>query len=126
MLFLVRGIPGSGKSTLAKRLIEEGLADVHLEADMYFEVDGSYAFDPSKVSEAHKWCQEETVRAILGGKRVAVSNTFVKKWEAEPYLELASTHGVGVSVIVAKGNYQNIHSVPEEVILRMKESWEEF
>lgn len=126
MLFLVRGIPGSGKSTKAKQLIQEGLADVHFEADMYFEVDGEYVFDPSKIKDAHAWCQKETDAALAAGKRVVVSNTFVKKWEAAVYFDMAAKHGVDVEVIVATGNYQNVHGVPAEVLLRMKDNWEEF
>ena len=126
MLILVRGIPGSGKSTTAKRLISEGLVDAHFEADMYFEVNGEYVFDPSKIKDAHAWCQKETDAALAAGKKVVVSNTFVKKWEAATYFELAAKHAVEVEVIVATGNYQNVHSVPEEVILRMKTNWEEF
>lgn len=43
-IVLVRGLPGSGKSTLAK-----GMAGyVHVEADMYFEVDGLYRYEPEK------------------------------------------------------------------------------
>lgn len=113
MLFLVRGIPGSGKSTKAKQLIQEGLADVHFEADMYFEVNGKYVFDPSKIKDAHAWCQKETDSALAAGK-------------AAVYFDMAAKHGVDVEVIVATGNYQNAHGVPAEVLLRMKENWEEF
>lgn len=126
MLILVRGIPGSGKSTKAKQLVEEGLADVHFEADMFFEVDGDYVFDPSKVKDAHVWCQKETDAALAAGKNVVVSNTFVRKWETAAYFDMAAKHAVDVEVIVATGNYQNVHSVPQEVLLRMKENWEEF
>ena len=126
MLFLIRGIPGSGKSTKAKQLIQEGLADVHFEADMYFEVDGKYVFDPSKIKDAHAWCQKETDAALAAGKKVVVSNTFVKKWEAAVYFDMAAKHDVDVEVITANGNYQNVHGVPAEVLLRMKENWEEF
>ena len=126
MLFLVRGIPGSGKSTKAKQLLKEGLADAHFEADIYFEVNGEYVFDPSKIKDAHSWCQKETDKALAAGKSVVVSNTFVKKWETDIYFGLAAKHGVEVEVIVATGNYQNVHGVPAEVLLRMKENWEDF
>jgi predicted kinase len=51
-LFLLRGLPGSGKSTLAK-----SLGGMQIEADKYFMDGDEYKFDPSKLKEAHAWCQ---------------------------------------------------------------------
>ena len=42
-LFLLRGLPGSGKSTLAK-----SLGGKHIEADMFFMIDGEYQFNFTK------------------------------------------------------------------------------
>ena len=57
ILILVRGIPGSGKSTFAN-LIWNSYAIC--EADKFFyDKDGNYNFDPSKLKQAHEWCQNE-------------------------------------------------------------------
>ena len=59
-LYLLRGIPGAGKSTLAKQL-----GDSHFETDGFFMVDGEYKFDPTKLREAHQWCQSQVELAMI-------------------------------------------------------------
>jgi len=120
-LVLCRGISGSGKSTYAKSL--NGY--IHLEADMYFMKDGDYNFNPSKLKEAHEWCQSMTRKHLEAGHDVVVSNTFVKRWEIQPYIDLANELGVPYEVKEMKTQYQNVHGVPEEVLNRMKANWEE-
>ena len=117
---LIRGLPGSGKSTLAKRLVGGGWADVYFESDMFFEKDGVYRFDPKLLSDAHAWCLERATHWHNEGWRVVVSNTFTRKWEMEPYLEV-DPYAI---VIVATGEYQNVHGVSDEKIQQMRERWE--
>lgn len=118
-LYVIRGLPGSGKSTLAKNMFPNC---IHIEADQFFERDGEYNFDISKLKDAHAWCQAETKKHLDSGHSVVVSNTFVRLWEMEFYLNL----GYSYEVIEAKGKFKNIHDVPEHIINRMKNQWEEF
>lgn len=122
MLVLLRGCPGSGKSTLARN--EYGYCR-HLEADMYFVEDGEYKFDPSKLKDAHAWCQRECAKS-LGTDDVVVSNTFTKLWELKPYLDMAEELGVEVRVIHLTTEYESVHPVPAAVIERMKDSYEPY
>ena len=122
---IIRGLPGSGKSTMAKELAEiTGM--LHVETDMYFEKNGDYNFNPKLLPEAHAWCQEEARKALKSGKGVIVSNTFTRVWEFQPYIDMAKEFGVPCQVITAKGNFQNVHGVPDHAIQRMKERWEDF
>jgi predicted kinase len=127
-LVLIRGLPGSGKSTLARALREACAATAHWETDMYFTDDmGKYTFDASKLSEAHEWCQE-AVSECLGSytfDTVIVSNTFTQRWEMEAYFEIAKHYGAQVVILECKNQYGSIHGVPEKVIQRMRDRWEE-
>lgn len=119
-LYIVRGLPGSGKSTYAKTL---GVPVY--EADMYFERDGEYKFDPTKLHAAHQWCQRKVFKELLDMEDVAVSNTFTTLKEMQPYVDYAKTLGVKIVVIECTGNYGNVHGVPPEKLAQMKARWQE-
>ena len=117
-LIIIRGITGSGKTTLAKA---EYPQHAHFEADMFFIKDGEYKFDIKKLGSAHKWCQAQVKDSLDAGMDVVVANTFTRKWEMKPYLEM----GHSVKVVVAKGEFPNTHGVPQAVIENMKKRWED-
>jgi predicted kinase len=126
-LFLLRGLPGSGKSTLAKMLV--GDKDYcHKEADMFFvDGDGNYNFKPSKIKQAHKWCQEEIEFVMkYAHSPVVVSNTFTQEWEMEEYYKLAERYGYRVHSLIVENRHGGIneHNVPEEKLEQMKTRFE--
>ena len=131
-LILLRGLPGSGKSTTAKLLGAGGAGYAHFEADMYFMEDGVYKFDPTKIRDAHKWCQNSVEGAMLlnhttgDNNTIIVSNTFTMESELQPYLELAKEYGYRVHSIILENRHgnQSIHSVPSETIQKMKNRFE--
>lgn len=123
-LILVRGLPGSGKSTIGQSL-NKALGYIHLEADMYHMKDGEYQFNPAKIKEAHLWCQLETIKALADHNFVVVTNTFTTLRELEPYLMMAKSLQKSVRIVDAKGTWENIHNVPEEVMQRMRDRWED-
>jgi predicted kinase len=121
MFVIIRGLPGSGKSTIAKAM--RGFA--HYEADMFFMVAGEYRFDAALIGEAHSWCQRQARQALSQGDHVVVSNTFSRKWEIQPYFDMCKEFGVEPLIVEAKGKFQNVHNVPEQVIQRMLDRWEQ-
>lgn len=126
-IVLIRGLPGSGKSTLAKQMVRDGkFLYAHCEADDYFtDENGVYRFDPSKLNAAHRACRDNAFRALSVGLSVIVANTFTRLWEMGPYYSLAAAFGCNVRVIVATGQYENVHNVPADVIENMRLRWQE-
>ncbi|SJN33993.1 hypothetical protein FM109_12275 [Vibrio casei] len=123
-LTLIRGLPGSGKSTFAKVLAKKTDA-VHFETDMYFVDDsGEYRFAPNHLEKAHQWCQQQTYHALLQGKSVIVSNTFVRYWEMKAYKEMANKLNVKLEIQVCRGNYGSIHDIEPSTIIKMKSKWQ--
>ena len=121
-LFLLRGLPGSGKSTLAR-----SLGGSYIETDHYFQYEGKYEFDASKLKEAHAWCQNVVkVRMTTKIAKIAVSNTFTQEWEMQPYYDLAKEYGYRVYSLIVENRHEGIneHGVPEEKLVQMKNRFE--
>ena len=119
-LILVRGCPGSGKSTFAQKEYVEPFGYKLIEADMYFIKDGVYMYDKSKISDAHKWCFNETIKALTNGENVIVANTFTKQWEIDDYLKLNPA-----KIFRCTGTYQNVHNVPKGIVKQMQIRFED-
>ncbi len=124
-LILIRGTPGSGKSTLARTKYVP-LGYIPMEADMFFEQSGTYLFEPAKIGLAHSWCQRKTREHLAAGRDVVVSNTFTTLWEMIPYIDMVNKIQAKLKVIHAQGNFQNVHSVPQAALDKMKARWQPF
>lgn len=127
-LFLIRGCPGSGKSTFANLLNQHAMTMINLEADDYFTSYNKdtnsfdYNFDPTKLKDAHQWCQSTAMHFLEQGMNVSVSNTSVTEWEVGQYMDIAMLADANfVSLIVENyhGNV-NIHGCPDEKVQQMK------
>jgi predicted kinase len=127
-LYLLRGLPGSGKSTLAKQL-----GGSHFETDKYFiGENGEYNFDGSKLKEAHQWCQDSVVNAMVLNhttgehETIVISNTFTQEWEMKPYMDIAKEWGYRVFTIIVENRHGGVnqHGVPDEKLQQMKDRFE--
>lgn len=91
---------------------------------MFFE-DLGY-FDPSKLREAHTWCQESVRSALESGSSVVVANTFTQRWEVQPYLDMGQHYGCHVEIRTMTGEWPSVHAVPIATIEKMRSRWETF
>jgi predicted kinase len=130
-LYLIRGIPGSGKSTFAHHVWEDYAI---CEADKFFyDKDGNYNFDASKLREAHEWCRQEVKKRMEENlitpqyyPEIVVSNTFTQEWEMEPYFKLAEQYGYKVFSFIIENRHggKNIHGVPDQKLEQMRNRFE--
>ena len=129
-LILLRGLPGSGKSTLAKIILQLRSTDEPevLSADDFFEdKEGDYNFDPTKLKEAHNYCQFRCSERMRQQKaRIVVANTFTQEWEMDEYFKMAERYNYRVHTVVVENRHgnENIHGVPEDKLQQMKERFE--
>ena len=131
VLFLVRGLPGSGKTSFATHIWNDYAV---CEADKFFyDKEGNYNFDPTKLKEAHAWCINEVESKMIEHQNnqqyypeIAVSNTFTQEWEMENYFKLAEKYGYKVVSLIVENRHgsQNVHGVPEEKLQIMKNRFE--
>jgi predicted kinase len=126
-LYILRGLPGAGKSTLARTI-----GAVYFEADMFFMEGNEYKFNPTKLKDAHAWCQDQVRISMknsdskMGDSKIAVANTFTQEWEMQPYIDMAKEYGFTVFTLVVENRHGgvNVHNVPDEVLDKMKERFE--
>lgn len=116
-LYIIRGVSGSGKSTLAQQMVAAEKAVHYWEADMYFyDEDGHYKFDATKLQKAHEWCYDWVVKSLNNDSNVIVSNTFTRLWEMRNYIDFALERGHKVHIITCTTRYQNVHGLSEEMV----------
>ena len=131
VLTLVRGLPGSGKSTFANTITNEFSV---CEADKFFyDKEGNYNFDATKLREAHEWCRNAVETRMKDNQanpqfypEIVVSNTFTQKWEMEAYYKLAEQYGYKVFSIIVENRHDGVnqHGVPADKLEQMKNRFE--
>ena len=131
VLVILRGLPGSGKSTFARMMWSEYAI---CEADKFwYDKEGNYSFDPSRLKQAHEWCQAQ-VRQFMEDntlneqyyREIVVSNTGTTEKELQPYLDLAKEFGYAVISLVVQNRHgnSNVHNVPQETLQKMKDRFQ--
>lgn len=97
-VIVLRGLPGAGKSTWLKK--NAPLAEV-CSADKFFEdADGTYNFDPKKLSEAHGYCMGR-FHGLITNKAplIAVDNTNLRARDFRWYCDLALDNGYKLEIV---------------------------
>lgn len=138
---IMRGLPGSGKSYLAKTIVAEGLeVDTNqtspyiFSTDNYFMRSGWYAYDVTKIEEAHNWNKKEVSKmANEGMSPIIIDNTNTQLWEMIDYTKIAVANGYRIRIIEPNTKWcfnvpelakRNSHNVPYGKIKRLSERYE--
>ena len=131
ILVLLRGLPGSGKSSFAKHMWSDF---VICEADQFFyDQEGNYNFDPSKLRDAHKYCKDKVETFMCDNEKnsqfypeIVVSNTFTREWEMDEYFKLAKKYNYQVVSLIVENRHgnKNVHGVPDSKIEEMRNRFE--
>lgn len=138
-MILIRGASGSGKSTMAREILKDHPEGRQFETDDLFYTDyrdddqdgkrqlkGEYKFDFTKLKINHEKNRERVKKAMENGVNpIIVSNTFIEKWEMQAYLDLAKQFDYAVEIKIARGQYKNLHGVPEDKVAMMRNNFEE-
>ena len=126
---IMRGISGSGKSTYIRKNCPPDA--VICSADDYFTAvlgEGkSYAFDASKLGDAHKWCMQKFLNAtthrdpIGRASFVVINNTNIAFWEFAGYVQVAQAMGYEVEIVKMDtpphiAAERNLHGVPRNKV----------
>jgi predicted kinase len=133
-LVLMRGVSGSGKSTRAHLLADGKDSAVVSTDDFWYDDDGNYNFDHSRIGDAHEWARNQ-VWAWMERKKpyIIVDNTNTRWWEMMPYLRLAREYKYDVRLEMVGSlepaqlvHYaaRNKHGVPLDVIQRQAKNFQ--
>lgn len=118
---ITRGVPGAGKTSFCQDLAGPGAAVIAAD-DYFYDSNGKYNFDASKLGLAHGDCKRKCEEAMLEGINVFVNNTCIKEQEITPYRKLAEEYGYKIYVIVVENRHggTNQHGVPEAKLQEME------
>lgn len=123
-LILIRHVSGAGSSTLANSYKEicdaARVRCVVAAADQYFEKDGQYNWDATKLHQAHKDCFTKVDNAMFFNVSVViVTNTFTRPKEMKEYIELATKYNYKLVSMVLEKRHDNtnVHSVPDKTLI---------
>ncbi|XP_028938999.1 NEDD4-binding protein 2 isoform X2 [Ornithorhynchus anatinus] len=133
-LVLLRGVPGSGKTFMARALLEDNPGGVILNTDEYFNKNGHFLYDVSRLREAHGWNQKRAKEAFE--KRISpiiIDNTNLQAWEMKPYAAMAQKYNYHIifrepdtwwKYKPKELERRNVHGVSQAKIIRMLARYE--
>jgi adenylate kinase family enzyme len=126
VLIIIRGASGSGKSTFAKKILALHPDGKQFETDDLFIKDGEYKFDFTKLREYHAENFKRVSEAMKEGvSPIVLSNTSIKKWEMQTYIDAAKATGYYIIIKKMSGEFKNEHGVPEDKVKMMRNNFEE-
>jgi ATP-dependent phosphoenolpyruvate carboxykinase len=123
-VIIIRGVSGSGKSTFSNLIADPKV--ICTADDWYYETYGFYNWNVKDIPKAHGWCKDKFLKALDDDsiENIVIANTNTKTKDFEFYASTARSRGIPVHFIVMENRHggKNTHNVPEETLIRQKES----
>jgi AAA domain len=127
LVVILRGAPGAGKSTWAQHYRTRWGFEVQIvsASDYFLTDDGHYRFDANHLKDSHAYCAA-AFGAALRAKfpRILLDNTNILPEHYRDYVQRARAKGYCVYQRVLTGTYHNINGVPEDEVLRMRQTFQ--
>lgn len=118
-LIILRGVSGSGKSSFCDLISEPKIICC---ADFFFESDGKYNFDASKLGQAHAKCREDFDNALANPyiDNIIIANVNSKPSDYRYYVDTATMAGAKITYVILEKRHHNVnvHTVPDYVLVR--------
>lgn len=113
-VIILRGVSGSGKSTFAKLFSNSCICTAD---DFFYDKDGNYKFDATKLDRAHASCRDKFDDAVKDPTvdNIVIANTNTKPYDYSYYANQGKKHGMNVFFVILENRHGNInvHNVPE-------------
>lgn len=91
--------------------------------DFWYNIgEGEYAFDSTRLSEAHKWCRDSVEGLMVNNFNIVLHNTNTSEKEIDPYIKLADKYNYKVVSLLVENRHNNksVHDVPIHVLKRQE------
>ena len=122
-IIILRGIGNSGKSSFCELIAEPKIVCC---ADFFFEEDGNYNFDPSKLGLAHAKCRDDFDDALknLDIINIIIANTNTKPSDYSYYVTQGEKVGARITYVILEKRHNGVndHNLPQHVLERQANS----
>ena len=134
-VLILAGVPGAGKSTWAngfQKFHRDGRGGPYREVDIcsaddFFVTPSGYKFDPNSIGKAHSLCLRRFVANFDHYGEVTdtiVDNTNLSVLDWAPYIRVGMAFGAAVEVHFFDGEFANIHGVPPDKMVLMRQKFD--
>lgn len=108
IMFIVRGPPGTGKRTLTDMVLRYYSNGVCCSADDYFsKTFNSAVRTRESLKQSHDYCHTQVKQECTKGTHpVIVSNTHMKKFEMQEYLNYAAEYGYTIVMAITTDKFE--------------------
>jgi len=120
-IIILKACSYAGKSTFAELISEPKII---VSADFFYEKEGRYDFDATKIGQAHASCRKAFDEALINPvvHNIVVANTNTKPSDYEYYVKEGEKVGARITYVILERRHdnKNDHNIPEHVLERQE------